>query len=140
MAVKSFKMNKLIRDQIPNLMLAKGIVMHNKVLDKEEFIQKLKDKLLEECQEVNESQTSDELLEELADVLEVIHALSNVLDISIEQIEQKRIEKRKQKGGFEGRIFNHHVDVDEENPVITYFSQKKKYTQINFQQNDSSNK
>lgn len=130
MAVKSFRMNKLIRDQIPNLMLAKGIVMHNKVMDKEEFLQKLKGKLQEECQEVSQSHTSEELLEELADVLEVIHALSGVLDLSIEQVEEKRIEKRKQKGGFEGRIFNHHVDIDEKNPFITYLSQTKRYPQI----------
>ena len=37
MAVKSFRMNKLIRDCIPNLMLARCIVMHKKVMDKEEF-------------------------------------------------------------------------------------------------------
>lgn len=136
MAIKSFKMNKLIRDQIPDQMLAKGIVMHNRVVDKEEFIQKLKDKLLEECQEVIQSHTSEELLEELADVLEVIHALSSALDLPIEQIEQKRLEKRKQKGGFEGKIFNHHVDIDEENPSITYLSQTKRYSQINHQLHD----
>lgn len=131
MAIKSFKMNKLIRDHIPNLMLAKGIVMHNRIMEKEEFIQKLKDKLLEECQEVNQSLTTEELLEELADVLEVIHALSETLNLPIEQVEKKRIEKRKQKGGFEGKIFNHHVDIDEENPSITYLSQTKRYPQIN---------
>lgn len=130
MAIKSFKMNKLIRDQIPGLMLAKGIVMHNRVMDQEEFIQKLKDKLLEECQEVNQSHTAEELLEELADVLEVVYALSSALDLPIEQVEKKRIEKRKQKGGFEGKIFNHHVDIDEENSAIAYLSQTKRYPQI----------
>lgn len=131
MALKSFKMNKLIRDQIPSQMLAKGIVMHNKVMNKEEFVQKLKDKLLEECKEVNESHTPEELLEELADVLEVIHALSVALDLPIEQVERKRLEKRQQKGGFDGRIFNYYVDIDEDNPAITYLSQTKKYPQIN---------
>lgn len=76
MAVKSFKMNKLIRDKTPDQMLDIGIVMHNKVMDKEEFIQKLKDKLQEECREVSQSSTPDELAEELADVLEIVHTLS----------------------------------------------------------------
>lgn len=136
MAIRSFRMNKLIRDQLPTLMLAKGIVMHNKILDKEDYIQKLKDKLLEECQEVNESHTPQDLLDELADALEVIYALSNALEFSIEQLEEKRIEKRKQKGGFEGRVFNSHVDIDEDNPAITYLSQTKKYPQINHQPHD----
>lgn len=136
MAIKSFKMNKLIRDHIPVQMLAKGITMHNRIMDKEEFIQKLKDKLLEECQEVNQSHTSEELIEELADVMEVIHTLSNTLELPIEQVEAKRIEKRKQKGGFEGKIFNHYVDIDEDNPSIAYLSQAKKYPQINPQPHD----
>lgn len=131
MAIKSFQINKLIRDQIPELMRVKGVVMHNRVMDQEEFIQKLKDKLHEECQEVIQSNTSEELLEELADVLDVIHALSSAHHFSIEQIEEKRIEKRQQKGGFESRIFNHHVDVDENNSAITYLRDIKQYTQIN---------
>lgn len=130
MSIKRFKMNKLIRDRIPNLMLAKGIVMHNVVMDQEEFIQKLKDKLLEECQETIQSHHPEELIEELADVLEVISALSAALDSSMEQVEEKRIEKRKQKGGFEERLFNHHVEIDEDNPAITYLSHTKQYPQI----------
>lgn len=136
MAIKSFKMNKLIRDQIPQQMLAKGIVMHNRVMEKDEFIQKLKEKLLEESKEVKQSRSTEELLEELADVLEVIHALSSASDLSIEQVEEKRLEKQNQKGGFDGRIFNHHVDIDDENPAITYLSHTKKYPQLNHQPKD----
>ncbi len=129
MAVKRFSMNKLIRDQIPKLLQAKGFLMHNQVLEKEEFIQKLKDKLKEECLEVIHSQTKSELVEELADVLEVVHALSEALDVSLEHIEGKRLEKRHQKGGFEGRMFNHYVEIEEDNAAITYFSrhQEQKY-------------
>lgn len=69
-------------------------------------------------------------------MLEVIHALSGALDLSIEQVEEKRIEKRKQKGGFEGRIFNHHVDIEEDNPAIIYLSHTKQYSQINHKEDD----
>lgn len=131
MAVKSFQMNKLIRDQTPNEMFAKGIVMHNRVMDRTEFVQKLKDKLLEECQEVIQSNTPDELKEELADVLEVVYALSKALDLPLEQIEEKRIEKRNLKGGFDGMIYNHHVDIDENHPEVHYLSHVKQYPQIN---------
>ena len=80
-----------------------------------------------------QSHDSEECLKELADVLEVIHALSNAMDLSIEQVEEKRIEKLQQKGGFEGKMFNHHVDIDEDNPAITYLSQVKRYPQLNHQ-------
>ncbi|MGK5594807.1 MAG: HIT domain-containing protein [Parachlamydiaceae bacterium] len=56
--------------------------------------------------------------------------------MSIEQVEEKRIEKRKQKGGFEGRIFNHHVDIEEDNPAIIYLSHTKQYSQINHKEDD----
>ena len=42
--------------------------------------------------------------DELADVLEVIHALCKYHDFCIDDIEQLRIDKRKSRGGFEDKI------------------------------------
>lgn len=132
MAIKSFKVEKLIRDQLPSIMRSQGIVVHDRTMDHEEFIQKLKVKLLEEAEEVNQAQTAEELLEELADVLEVVQTLSSATGLTLQQIEEKRIEKSKLKGGFEGRIFNHHVDIEEDNQIINYYLNKPKhYPQTN---------
>ncbi len=121
MALKNFKVEKLIRDYLPSMMRAKGIVVHERAMDQEEFIQRLKDKLLEEVEEVNQACGREEQLEELADVLEVIQALAVATGLSMQQIEEKRIEKRHARGGFEGRLFNHRVEIEEDNQAIAYY-------------------
>lgn len=131
MAIRSFKMGKLIRDQIPRILRDKGIVVHEKVMEQEEFIQKLKDKLLEEGEEVKQTQNNEDLLDELADLLEVVQALSSATGLTMQQIEDKRIEKRKSRGGFEGRLFSHRVDLEEDNQEITYYLNKlKQYPEV----------
>jgi diadenosine tetraphosphate (Ap4A) HIT family hydrolase/predicted house-cleaning noncanonical NTP pyrophosphatase (MazG superfamily) len=132
MKIKSFKVEKLIRDQVPSILRAKGIMVHERVMEQEEFIQRLKDKLLEEGEEVRQTQNAEELLEELADVLEVIQALSSATGLSMTEIERKRIEKRQVKGGFEDKIFNHRIDIEENNQAIAYYLNKStQYPQTN---------
>jgi predicted house-cleaning noncanonical NTP pyrophosphatase (MazG superfamily) len=48
MTVKTFKVEKLIRDKMPALLESKGIAVHAKAIADQEFISKLKDKLLED--------------------------------------------------------------------------------------------
>lgn len=124
MKIKSFKIEKLVRDQVPSILRAKGIVVHERAMEQDEFLQKLKDKLLEEGEEVRQTQSSEELLEELADVLEVLQAISSTAGITMEEIEKKRIEKRQIKGGFEEKIFNHRIDIEDTNPAIAYYLNK----------------
>jgi diadenosine tetraphosphate (Ap4A) HIT family hydrolase/predicted house-cleaning noncanonical NTP pyrophosphatase (MazG superfamily) len=90
-------------------------------MDEKEFTMRLKDKLLEEAAEVKHAQNEQEITEELADVLEIIHTLSNVYGISMEQIEEARIEKHRTEGGFDLKIFNSHVEIEENNQAINYF-------------------
>lgn len=42
--------------------------------------------------------------EELADVLEVIYSIADVFEIKIEEIEKIRINKKKERGGFNSKI------------------------------------
>lgn len=124
MAIKSFRVEKLIRDKIPDFLRAKGIVVHARVVESQEFILKLKNKLLEEAHEVLEADQSEEMCEELADLLEVIHTMSKASGLSMQQIEKKRLEKREIKGGFEKRIYNHSIDIEEDNLEINYYLKK----------------
>lgn len=81
---------------------------------------------LEEAEEVGNAQNRRELLEELADLLEVIHALGATANLTFHQIEEKRLEKRSLKGGFDDKIYNHRVDIEEDNPAIDYYLKKPK--------------
>lgn len=128
MTLRRFKIDKLIRDRLPDMMRAKGILVYERIMEENEFMDKLKDKLLEEALEVKRSDNQEELKEELADILEVIHALSQASGIPMPQIEELREEKRKTKGGFDKKIYNPFVDIDENNPAISdYLSKSEKY-------------
>lgn len=127
MSLKRFRVEKLIRDHLPDIMRGKGILVHERVMEQDEFIAKLKDKLQEEAEEVKHARNENELAEELADMLEVVYALSKTIGISLEQIEKTRLEKRKKKGGFDGKIYNPYVDIEEANPSIEYYLKKAEY-------------
>ena len=47
----SFKIDKLIRDKISEIMRAESIDVFERVLEKDEYLKRLKDKLLEEAEE-----------------------------------------------------------------------------------------
>lgn len=57
-------------------------------------------KLQEEVQEYLESHS----IEEMADVLEVLHGIAFHMGVSWDTIEQERIRKREERGGFEKGI------------------------------------
>lgn len=121
---KCFKVDKLIRDKIPGILQANKIVVNTRTMETPEFISRLKDKLVEEAKECFETESSDELIEELADLIEVINALCQVTRINMQQIEEKRLEKMKHKGAFDDRIFNSSVEIEENNQAISYYLKK----------------
>ena len=125
MSMRRFRVEKLIRDNLPNLMREKGIVVDERYMEDAECILRLKEKLIEEAREAAESSCEQELVEELADILEVIKALAYIRGIDIEQIEAKRVAKRKEKGGFDKKIYNRYVDIEEGNPSIDYYLNKQ---------------
>lgn len=105
MKYRKFKQNKLWRDKLVNLMNQNQSKIHYKELDDQEFIEQLKIKLLEEAQEVCYANTKENLIEELADVLEVISAFCTVKNITFQEIINIKNKKHNERGGFEGRKF-----------------------------------
>ena len=86
-------MEKLVRDKIPEIIKDEyGYVDFYKA-DKKEFKKFLFEKLIEESDEVYEAKNKIELMEEIADLLEVIYAILKNENISLEEIEQIRKEK-----------------------------------------------
>ena len=97
--------NKLVRDKIPEIIEKNGEVAETRILDDNEYIKELYKKLLEETNEVVNSNKSEETLEELADVFEVIKSIAEVKNKEIEDIAQIAKQKRFKRGGFKQRIF-----------------------------------
>lgn len=97
--------NKLVRDNIPNIIENNGEVAITRILDSEEYRLELYKKLNEECLEVIGAKTKDETLEELADVLEILKSIAELENAKLEDIIEISKQKRLKRGGFEKRVF-----------------------------------
>ena len=97
--------NKLVRDGIPKKIESNGEVAVIRILEDEEYREELYKKLLEEVKEVLSSESSDSILEELADVLEVIIAIAEIEGKSLDDIVDIADQKRLKRGGFKKKIF-----------------------------------
>ena len=94
--------NKLVRDNIPNIIAKDGnkICVIERLTD-EEVMKYLYDKLLEEANEV----VQDRNIEELADVLEVVFAIANKYGYTEEEdVLEVMDKKREERGGFNENI------------------------------------
>ena len=97
--------NKLVRDRIPTIIEQAGKTFTTRILGDEEYRKELQKKAFEELEEYVQAETDEAALEELADVLEIIHALAECHGASIEQVEQIRAKKAEKRGGFRDKIF-----------------------------------
>jgi len=94
-----------VRDRIPELIAASGKTCTVRVLDDQEYVDKLHEKLAEELQEY----LADGSVEELADLAELILAILDVKGVSPEEFEAIRRRKREERGGFSERLLLVHV-------------------------------
>jgi predicted house-cleaning noncanonical NTP pyrophosphatase (MazG superfamily) len=97
--------NKLVRDKIPQIIEQAGKTFTTRILEDEEYLKELRKKAFEELEEYMNASDDETALEELADVLEIIHALAECHGSSIERVEQIRAEKAEKRGGFKEKIF-----------------------------------
>ena len=92
--------DKLVRDQIPQIVRATGNSCEIRVLEDSEYLHRLEEKLKEELSEYLESGQ----LEELADLLEVMMALVKAKGCSWQELERIRLDKFAERGGFEKKL------------------------------------
>jgi predicted house-cleaning noncanonical NTP pyrophosphatase (MazG superfamily) len=103
--------NKLIRDNIPELIEKDGQKYSMKILSEEEFKEELLKKLVEEAQEVLEAKDKNkELVKELADVLEVMENIISIFKLDKNEIEKVQNERRISRGGFEKKLFLEYIE------------------------------
>ena len=98
--------NKLVRDKIPEIIEADEKTCKTRILSDEEYIASLEAKLNEEVAEYQ----ADKNLEEMADVLEVLQAISLARGYSLEELEALRAKKANERGGFADKIFLEYVE------------------------------
>ncbi|MFN7709542.1 MAG: hypothetical protein ACK5O7_01065 [Holosporales bacterium] len=121
MPLMSFRFDKVIRHKMLSVMRASGAEVHTKVLDQEGYSLYLMKKLMEEAAEVAAVQNPEELREELADVLEVMHSIISHHGLSMESIEIERLKKREAKGSFSPESYVDYVTLAEDHPLTSYY-------------------
>jgi predicted house-cleaning noncanonical NTP pyrophosphatase (MazG superfamily) len=100
-----FRCEKLVRDRIPDLMSEPGHTVIVETLDRQAHIFALKKKLTEEANEVEAACTRDEIIEEIADIKEVLDALMLKLSISRHEIDEIKRKKSLRNGGFDRGLY-----------------------------------
>jgi predicted house-cleaning noncanonical NTP pyrophosphatase (MazG superfamily) len=98
--------NKLIRDKLPEIIKSFNRKPLTHVAEDTEYAEKLKAKLLEEVNEFLETDKE----KELADILEVIHAICDSKKITIEDIEKIRKERAEKRGAFKQKLILEKVE------------------------------
>ncbi len=94
------KYNKLVRDNIPEYIKSRGGTPITHIANDKEYWEKLKEKLQEEIKEFSE----DEVIEEMADIQEVIDAICDYKKFSKEDIDAVKKKKVEERGAFKKKI------------------------------------
>ncbi|RAN91196.1 phosphoribosyl-ATP pyrophosphohydrolase [Bacillus sp. SRB_28] len=81
--------NKLIRNNIPQIIKSNGKTPTTRILPEDEYIKEIYKKTLEE----------------LSDLLELINALAEHEGTTLEEINNIRKKKAEERGGFSDRVF-----------------------------------
>lgn len=96
---------KLVRDKIPEIMISQGFKPEFQKLNSKQYKEELFKKLKEETQEVISAKDKKSLIEELADVQEVLTAIYKENKIDFSDVIKAAKAKRKYKGAFDKKIF-----------------------------------
>lgn len=128
---KRIKHNKLVRDKIPNILIKKGKAFKCHTVTGQELQIALSCKVLEEAKEVNEAAQNfvikgeninignppntrkNQLVGELADLMEATFALMKVFNISADTVKKEMDYKANTRGKFNDGIYLEWVGEDE---------------------------
>lgn len=92
--------NKLVRDNIPEIIKNQGNAPVCRTLTDSEYITYLNQKLGEEVKEFSENNCA----EELCDIIEVIKAIASALNLTDDKLKTLRESKKLKNGGFGQKI------------------------------------
>ena len=97
--------NKLVRDNIIDIIISNGEHPVYRELVGEEFWFYLLEKDIEELEEVRNAKSSEEVKKELSDKLEILIAMANYHGFILQDIIDAAEEKRNKNGGFDKKLF-----------------------------------
>lgn len=98
------KYNKLVRDKIPEIIESNGEKPITRILNDVEYNEELIKKLNEEYHEVVEA-TEESIIEELADMLEVMESIAELHNKTLKDILDTKEKKKIKRGGFSKKLY-----------------------------------
>ncbi|MBI3494672.1 nucleoside triphosphate pyrophosphohydrolase [Candidatus Saccharibacteria bacterium] len=117
-----FRLNKLIRDKLPAIYESIGQKAKLRILSKDEHTQALLDKIVEEVNEIPESNiTKKKLVEELADMQQAIDDIKKINGLTNEEVAKAQKAKDEYKGGFSRGIFIEELELKHNDTWIDYY-------------------
>lgn len=117
--MRKFAYKKLIRDKILDHMHEAGEEPEFRILGDQQYRHELKQKILEEGTEITIEDTG-KLLNELADLQEVIDCLLETTGMSRSQLQSIQHDKAEKYGSFRRKIFIDTVAIPDSSPWIRY--------------------
>jgi predicted house-cleaning noncanonical NTP pyrophosphatase (MazG superfamily) len=129
--MRYFKFDKLVRDEIVYQILRNGDLPKYRYLDDKEFIELLKCKLQEEINELRDADSEEKLMEELADVEELVECMLESLGKKYRDLRSLQVKKRKINGSFKKRMYVEYVRCEDSSKWLKYYEKnKEKYPEI----------
>lgn len=119
-----FGVDKLVRDRTLERCERKNILPKWRTLSGNEYLHELKKKLVEEAEEVLATNNEKDLIEELADVQEVINVLIEKAGIDTQQLDTVREDKKEKRGSFCKGIFVEHVDAIKDSKWADHYNEQ----------------
>lgn len=99
--------NKLVRDLIPERIAQSGKSFTSSVLSNPDFAEALRHKLIEEGHELFHADTRGEIINESADLLELLGAILKYHGIDWEEVFSRQTAKREESGAFNKQLMLH---------------------------------
>ncbi|GEM_PF-905786 len=98
---QKWRWDKIVRDKIPEIIESRGRTSTWHVATDQEFWHGIKEKLREEVEEFNKNESEKELV----DIYEIIDAIIQYKQFDPKKIQQVKVERLEERGGYEKRIF-----------------------------------
>jgi predicted house-cleaning noncanonical NTP pyrophosphatase (MazG superfamily) len=124
--MRKFLLNKLARDGIVPEMEKAGQQVESRVLEDTEFLREAGRKVLEEITEFDPEKPD---AKELVDIIEASETTAQAardfaakMGISIEELEALQLQRRKERGGFDKRLYIESVTLENNDPWATYYA------------------
>ncbi len=120
MKTYKFKYDKLVRDNIPELIEKNGAKVNQKILNEKNYLIELKKKLIEEVAEMVDAKKKEDILNELSDVQEIVDNLLMALGCNAKDLKKIQIQKNKKNGSFKKRIYINYIKADDDFTWLNY--------------------